>query len=124
MEIDRPRRTNGGLEIKKISKERGLPQRMLAKLAGINRSSLRRIEGGLTEGKIGLIECLADALGYDLDLFHRGLHGSGYQMNPSEPLEGTPDCDRPDATVYWTDQDGVDRWTQLSSLIVKVQKSG
>ncbi|HEX2890078.1 helix-turn-helix transcriptional regulator [Vineibacter terrae] len=90
VEFETSRRTNWGLEIKKIRKERGLSQRMLAKLAGINRSSLRRIEAGLTEGKIGLIECLADALGYDLDLFHRGLRGSGYQMDPTMPLEGAP----------------------------------
>ena len=85
IDIETPRRTNWGLEIRKIRKERGLSQRMLAKLANINRSSLRRIEAGLTEGKIGLIECLADALGYDLDLFHRGLHSG---LDPAPAMDG------------------------------------
>lgn len=60
-----------GTLIRDLRTERGLSQRKLAELAGVNRKTLRAIENGTTAGDIELIEKLLDFFGYELEAFAR-----------------------------------------------------
>lgn len=78
-------RTNWGLEIKRIREQQGLSQRGLAKLAQVNRSSLRRFESCSDSGTLSLLERLADVLGYEMDLMFRGFDRGGLTAEPQRP---------------------------------------
>jgi transcriptional regulator with XRE-family HTH domain len=80
----RPPLTKWGVEIRRIRESQGLSQRGLAKLAQVNRSSLRRFETNGIGGTISLIERLADVLGYELDLLCRGFV-DGLRLAPEAP---------------------------------------
>ena len=54
--------------IRATREEKGLSQRELAQLADVNRSTLRRFEGGLTPGSIDMIESAAYVLGLQFKL--------------------------------------------------------
>ncbi len=56
-----------GSLITKLRKEKGVPQRRLAKLADINRNSLSFIESGKQHPTIYVVERLLGCLGYELD---------------------------------------------------------
>lgn len=56
-----------GSEIRKLRSEKGLSQRQLAVLAGVNRSTMRRLEEGSGRSNIDLLEKLLLALGYELE---------------------------------------------------------
>ena len=56
-----------GSLITKLRKEKGVPQRRLAKLADINRNSLSFIESGKQPPTIYVVERLLGCLGYELD---------------------------------------------------------
>lgn len=70
-----------GVEIRRIRHEQGISQRRLAKLAGVDRASLRRFEEGQSRGNLQLLEAVADALGYELELMFRGFAG-GIALHP------------------------------------------
>ena len=53
-------------DIRKLRLEKGLSQRQLAKLAKVNRTTLRNIEEGEGPIQIDVYERLLAALGYDL----------------------------------------------------------
>ena len=57
--------------IKKLREERGVTQRTLATEAGVNRSTLRRIEAGLTSGDMETVEKVLNFLGYELEALDR-----------------------------------------------------
>lgn len=61
--------TAWGAMIKQIREGIGLSQRELATQAGVNRNALRRLEKEEVSGTVDVLERLADALGYELDLF-------------------------------------------------------
>jgi len=73
-----------GVEIRRIRHEQGISQRRLAKLAGVDRASLRRFEEGQSRGNLQLVEAVADALGYELELMFRGFAG-GIALHPLPP---------------------------------------
>lgn len=73
-----------GVEIRRIRAEQGISQRRLAKLAGVDRASLRRFEEGQSRGNLQLVEAVADALGYELELMFRGFAGS-IALHPLPP---------------------------------------
>lgn len=73
-----------GTEIKKLRTEQKMSQRKLAKLAGVDRASLRRFEDGESRGNIELVERLAEVLGYEFELMYRGFPG-GFSMPPVVP---------------------------------------
>jgi transcriptional regulator with XRE-family HTH domain len=77
------KRTNWGQEIRRLREEQHLSQRRLAKLACVDRASLRRFEDGDSRGNIELIEALAEVLGYELDLIYCGY--SGGLLPPDQP---------------------------------------
>ncbi len=69
-------RTGRGIDfwgdlIKELREEQGLTQRQLASQAGVNRTTLRRIESKRARGDIDVIETLLDYLGYELEAIHR-----------------------------------------------------
>ena len=69
-------RTGRGIDfwgdlIKELREEQGLTQRQLATRAGVNRTTLRRIESKRARGDIDVIETLLDFLGYELEAIHR-----------------------------------------------------
>jgi len=70
-----------GTEIRRIRQEQGISQRRLARLAGVDRASLRRFEEGQSRGNLQLVEAAADALGYELELMFRGFAG-GFPLHP------------------------------------------
>ncbi len=70
-----------GTEIRRIRQEQGISQRRLARLAGVDRASLRRFEEGQSRGNLQLVEAVADALGYELELMFRGFAG-GFPLHP------------------------------------------
>jgi DNA-binding XRE family transcriptional regulator len=70
-----------GTEIRRIRQEQGVSQRRLARLAGVDRASLRRFEEGQSRGNLQLVEAVADALGYELELMFRGFAG-GFPLHP------------------------------------------
>lgn len=78
------KRVQWGAEIKKLRDEKGMSQRRLAKLAGVDRASLRRFESGESRGNIDLIEKLVEVLGYELELMNRGFPG-GFTATPALP---------------------------------------
>lgn len=53
--------------IKSLREQRKLSQRQVAQGAKVNRSTLRRIEEGATEGSIDVVERVLAYLGYELD---------------------------------------------------------
>lgn len=57
--------------IKELREEQGFTQRQLATRAGVNRTTLRRIENKQARGDIDVIEKLLDFLGYELEAIHR-----------------------------------------------------
>jgi transcriptional regulator with XRE-family HTH domain len=57
--------------IRKLREERGVTQRTLASQAGVNRSTLRRIEAGLTSGDMETVEKVLNYLGYELEALDR-----------------------------------------------------
>lgn len=73
-----------GTEIRRIRQEQGVSQRRLARLAGVDRASLRRFEEGQSRGNLQLVEAVADALGYELELMFRGFAG-GIPLLPPTP---------------------------------------
>ena len=73
-----------GKEIRRIRQEQGVSQRRLARLAGVDRASLRRFEEGQSRGNLQLVEAVADALGYELELMFRGFAG-GFPLHPPTP---------------------------------------
>lgn len=77
-------RIDWGAEIKKLRAGQNMSQRKLAKLAGVDRASLRRFEEGDSRGNIDLVERLAEVLGYELELMHRGYPG-GFTEQPELP---------------------------------------
>jgi transcriptional regulator with XRE-family HTH domain len=79
--------TRWGDEVRRIRKEQGLSQRGLAKMAQINRSSLRRFEANSDNGTLSLLERIANVLGYEIDLMFRGFVSG--RLN-SEPKRATP----------------------------------
>jgi transcriptional regulator with XRE-family HTH domain len=60
-----------GEQIRTLRDEIGISQRQLAKLAKVNRSTLRRIEAGEARGDIEVIERLLELLGYEMDCHAR-----------------------------------------------------
>ena len=60
-----------GALIKKLREERGVTQRTLAIEAEVNRSTLRRIEAGLTSGDMETVEKVLNFLGYELEALDR-----------------------------------------------------
>jgi hypothetical protein len=62
-----------GVEIRRIRHEQGISQR-----------SLRRFEEGQSRGNLQLVEAVADALGYELELMFRGFAG-GIALHPLPP---------------------------------------
>lgn len=82
-EVEAPRvPVQWGAEIKKLRTEQKMSQRKLAKLAGVDRASLRRFEDGESRGNIELVERLAEVLGYEFELMYRGFPG-GFSMPPA-----------------------------------------
>ena len=73
-----------GTEIRRIRQEQAISQRRLARLAGVDRASLRRFEEGQSRGNLQLVEAVADALGYELELMFRGFAG-GIPLHPPPP---------------------------------------
>lgn len=57
--------------IRELREKSGLSQRQLAEDTGVNRSTLRSIEAGQSDGDILIIERLLDALGHDLEALDR-----------------------------------------------------
>lgn len=78
-----------GRIIRDIREERGISQRALAQLAGINRSSLRRIEHGVTGGQIDLIERMLSVLGYELEA-HLVAPGAFLEPAGDDPITPAP----------------------------------
>ena len=70
-----------GKEIRRIRQEQGVSQRRLARLAGVDRASLRRFEEGQSRGNLQLVEAVVDALGYELELMFLGFAG-GFPLHP------------------------------------------
>jgi transcriptional regulator with XRE-family HTH domain len=81
---------NWGTEIKKLREGQNMAQRRLAKLAGVDRASLRRFEEGDSRGNIDLVERVAEVLGYEFELMHRGYPG-GFSMPPAVPQLVAPE---------------------------------
>lgn len=54
--------------LREIRKEQGLSQRRLVELAGVNRSTYRAIEAGRVPMRMGDLEKVLDALGYELEI--------------------------------------------------------
>jgi|GEM_PF-4786626 len=73
-----------GGEIRKLRADQNMSQRRLAKLAGVDRASLRRFEEGASRGNIDLVERLVEVLGYEFELMHRCYPG-GFIAQPLEP---------------------------------------
>lgn len=65
--IPPPRQRQWGKIVRDIREERGISQRALADLAQVNRSSLRRIEEGKTDGQMETVERILGVLGYELE---------------------------------------------------------
>lgn len=57
--------------VRTLREEQMLSQRQLAKLAKVNRSTLRRIEDGTARGAIGTIERLLNLMGYEIEAYAR-----------------------------------------------------
>lgn len=58
---------NWGSEIVRIRGEKGMSQRELSELSGVNRSSLRNLERN-GEGTIEMLERVAAVLGYEVEM--------------------------------------------------------
>jgi len=71
--------------IRELREEQGLTQRQLATLAGVNRTTLRRIENKSARGDIDVIERLLEFLGYELEAIHRdALEAFNKRLNEAE----------------------------------------
>jgi len=71
--VKEPKATDGGASLGKIvgelRREQGISQRDLARMAGVNRNSLRRLEDGLG-GTTEILARVAQVLGYELSLLN------------------------------------------------------
>jgi transcriptional regulator with XRE-family HTH domain len=68
----RPRNTEAGSQIKLARERAGLSQGELAKRAGVNQSTLQRIESEQREPAFGFVSLIAGALGLSLDALMAG----------------------------------------------------
>ncbi|NKM86352.1 helix-turn-helix domain-containing protein [Rhizobium laguerreae] len=59
--------TKWGTLIRRLREDHGLSQREFAVAAKVNRSTLRRIEGGETSGEVDVVDRMLELLGYELD---------------------------------------------------------
>lgn len=83
---DAPLSTRWGLLVRQIRKEQSVSQRELAKLAGVHRSSLRRLEDGKTSGTMDMLELIVGALGYEFELMQMKLpDGFDFAPPPRDP---------------------------------------
>lgn len=62
-----------GVLIRSLREEQNISQRTLSTEAGVNRSTLRKIESGETSGDIKTMETLLAYLGYELEAIQKGL---------------------------------------------------
>lgn len=85
--VDTPSRValpKWGALIRELRREQRISQRELSRIADVPRSTLRRIERGVTEGSMKTVERIAEALGYEIDLILKPIPG----LNVKPPARG------------------------------------
>jgi transcriptional regulator with XRE-family HTH domain len=81
-------------EIRKLRLEEGMSERELARLANVNRMTLRAIENGRSPIPIDVLERLLAVLGYDLVPIKREISQGGPQAGIDRGRSGTAEGDR------------------------------